>query len=85
MIILHIEYTEETGYRRIYASDSETKIQKEWASGDPVKDWADMREELGGFHVMCSSDVDDFVCDVPGYRFTEDDRLVEDPDDERVS
>ncbi len=54
---------------------------KKFATGDPVADFARadvfarLRADKAGVAYLCSSSVNDFVFDVPGYRFNEHDML----------
>ena len=53
--------------------------EERFATGDPVKDFADARNAATKYDiVMEGSSLTHFVFDVAGYRFDDDDNLVKD-------
>lgn len=77
-LFVYIDYHEdaapEQAYERIRIADLDGTLVKDFATGDPVADWATamayLKEQGRPFYYMTSS-VDHFVFDVPGYRFIE--------------
>lgn len=76
------------GYRAVVLDKAQGLGEVRFASGDPVKDWAEANEAakaevVEGRAVTCMmlSSTTHFVFDVPGYRFNEDDDLELDPED----
>lgn len=87
MNIIHIKYTEPDRneddtrsdvdtYEAVYVRDTATDTTQTWATGDVVKDWADMKAYMEGRDGCYSSDVDHFVMDIAGYEWTKDDMIV---------
>ena len=88
VISLSIDYDEEdedvaTSYRGVVANVGASGQVRRFETGDPVRDHAEAVEwaEENGQAIMSSSSLNHFCGDVAGFRWDENDRLVEDPED----
>ncbi len=87
-VIIGIDYDEAT--RRydgisLRIQQPHQRLRIEFTLDDPALDWLVMEALVASLcnpcPIMCSSSVDDFVMDVPGWRYDDGGHLQPDPDD----